>query len=88
MSYDIDNITFRYKLIIFRNETLKDFENELLPLKWIEEKTYKVPAEIAKNYGIKFIFFGAIYPYSISDSLRIARKIGFKDLDDFNEWSR
>jgi len=31
---------------------------------------------------------GAIYPYSITDSLELARSVGFKDLDDFNEWNR
>jgi len=31
---------------------------------------------------------GAIYPYSITDSLEQARSIGFKDLDDFGEWKR
>jgi hypothetical protein len=31
---------------------------------------------------------GAIYPYSIKDSLQCAREIGFKDLDDFDEWKR
>jgi hypothetical protein len=36
----------------------------------------------------KYIFMGAIYPYSIQDSLEQARLIGFKDLDDFNEWNR
>lgn len=34
------------------------------------------------------IFMGAIYPYSITDSLQQAREIGFKDLNDFNEWPR
>lgn len=118
MRYDLDHITFRCKPITFRKETLKDFRNELHPLKWIEEKIYKIPVEIAKNYGIKLVFYGensafeygtsdkldifhpdstedcqiifmgAIYPYSIKDSLEVARKIGFKNLDDFNEWSR
>ena len=37
---------------------------------------------------VKYIFMGAIYPYSIHDSLNEARSIGFKDLDDFNEWNR
>lgn len=116
--YDLDLITFRCKPQTFKRETLKDFENELHPLKWIEEKIYKIPVEIAKAYGIKLVFFGensafeygtseelnifhpasdseteiifmgAIYPYSIMDSLRQAREIGFKDLDDFNEWKR
>lgn len=36
----------------------------------------------------KYIFMGAIYPYSISDSLAEAKSVGFKDLDDFNEWNR
>lgn len=118
MRYDLDHITFRCKPMTFRKETLKDFKNELHPLKWIEEKIYSVPVQIAKNYGIKVIFYGensayeygtsnkldifhpastadlkiifmgAIYPYSISDSLKEARSIGFKDLDDFNEWQR
>lgn len=117
-TYNCDHITFRCEPQTFKRETLKDFENELHPLKWIEEKIYSVPVEIAKNYGIKLVFFGensafeygtsreldifhpkytdnvkiiymgAIYPYSISDSLEQARAIGFKDLDDFNEWPR
>jgi len=116
--YDLDLITFRCSPQTFKRETLKDFENELHPLKWIEEKIYAVPVEIAKAYGIKLVFFGenssfeygtsteldifhpnsdgnvnivymgAIYPYSITDSLEQARSIGFKDLDDFNEWPR
>lgn len=34
------------------------------------------------------IFLGAIYPYSISDSLEIAKRVGFKDLTEFNDWYR
>jgi hypothetical protein len=126
--YNCDHITFRCQPQTFKAETLKDFENELHPLKWIEEKIYSVPVEIAKAYGIKLVFFGensafeygtsmeldifhpnaqpvgemagekpkcpvivfmgAIYPYSIADSLEQARSIGFKDLDDFGEWKR
>jgi len=40
------------------------------------------------NKKNKVIFMGAIYPYSITDSLKEARSIGFKNLDDFNEWKR
>ena len=36
----------------------------------------------------KLIFMGAIYPYSNWDSYEVARKIGFKDLEDFHEWYR
>lgn len=118
MRYDLDHITFRCKPQTFKTETLKDFVNELHPLKWIENKIYETPVNIAKKFGIKLVFFGensafeygtstelnvfhpnsddqtkiifmgAIYPYSISDSLARAREIGFKDLDDFNEWPR
>lgn len=37
---------------------------------------------------LKLIFLGAIYPYSIEDALEQARMVGFKDLDDMNEWNR
>jgi diphthamide synthase (EF-2-diphthine--ammonia ligase) len=116
--YDLDHIYFRSKPKTFRKETLKDFENELHPLKWIEKRIYSIPIDVAKKYGIKLVFFGensafeygsseklnifhpatdketkiifmgAIYPYSITDSLELARSVGFKDLDDFNEWNR
>ena len=123
--FNFDHITFRCEPKTFKAETLKDFVNELHPLKWIEEKIYKVPVEIAKAYGIKLVFFGensafeygtsteleikkrtgevfedgrcydveiiymgAIWPYSITDSLQQAREIGFIDLDDTGEWDR
>ena len=37
---------------------------------------------------LKVILLGAIYPYSIKDSLKQAKMVGFKDLDDMNEWNR
>lgn len=36
----------------------------------------------------KLIYLGAIWPYSISDSLECAREAGFVDLDYYNEWQR
>ena len=116
--FDLDHIMFRCQPQTFCRHTLADFENELHPLKWIEERIYKTPIEVARNYGIKTVFFGenssfeygsseeldifhplsdeqtrviyfgAIYPYSISDSYQQAKKFGFKDLDDFGEWPR
>jgi hypothetical protein len=73
MTYDLDHITFRCKPITFRNETFKDFENELHPLKWIEEKIYSVPVQIAKNYGITLVFFGenSAFEYGSSEELAI-----------------
>lgn len=36
----------------------------------------------------KVIFMGSIYPYSSIDSLEVAKRIGFKTLDDFDDWQR
>ena len=36
----------------------------------------------------KIIFFGAIWPYSNTDSLEVAKTIGFKTLSDFDDWQR
>ena len=71
--YNCDHITFRCEPGTFRRETLKDFANELHPLKWIEEKIYSVPVEIAKAYGIKLVFFGenSAFEYGTSHELDI-----------------
>lgn len=37
---------------------------------------------------VKLIFMGSIYPYSTFDSLKIARKCGFINLNYYNEWGR
>lgn len=42
----------------------------------------------ASNDDFKVIFFGSIWPYSNLDSLEVAKKIGFKTLDDFDDWQR
>lgn len=116
--YNCDLITYRCKPKDFIENTRKDFFETLHPLKWIEERIYKIPVEVAKAYGIKLVFYGensafeygtsetldifhpssdaetsvifmgAIYPYSIRDSLAQARSIGFHDLNDTGEWYR
>ncbi|MEG0750996.1 MAG: hypothetical protein RR998_04545 [Oscillospiraceae bacterium] len=116
--FNADHITVRLNPDAFLKNTLHDFEESLHPLKWLEDKLYRKPIEIAKSLGINIIFFGenssydygsseeleifhsltdesckvifmgAIYPYSIEDSLNIAKKVGFVDLDYFNEWQR
>lgn len=116
--FNLDHLLFRCNPKTFKEETKKDFENALFPLKWIERRLYEIPFNVAKNYGIKLVFFGensdfdygmsteleifhplstdetqiiymgAIYPYSTVDSLDVARKCGFKDLDYYNEWQR
>lgn len=36
----------------------------------------------------KVIFMGAIYPYSNTDSWEVSKEIGFKTLEDFDDWQR
>lgn len=42
----------------------------------------------ASTEEIKVIFFGSIWPYSNTDSLEVAKRIGFKTLSDFDDWQR
>jgi hypothetical protein len=42
----------------------------------------------ASDDKTKLIFLGAIYPYSNYDSYEVAKKIGWKNLSDFDEWYR
>jgi tRNA(Ile)-lysidine synthase TilS/MesJ len=74
--FNFDHITFRCEPKTFKAETYKDFVDELHPLKWIEEKIYKVPVEIAKAYGIKLVFFGenSAFEYGTSDKLDAIKK--------------
>lgn len=56
--FNLDHIVWRCEPNTFRAETLKDFVEELHPLKWIEERLYGAPIMLAKALGIKAIFFG------------------------------
>lgn len=42
----------------------------------------------ATDDNLEVIFMGSIWPYSNTDSLEVAKKIGFKTLDDFDDWQR
>ena len=42
----------------------------------------------ASNERTKVVFMGAIWPYSTQDSLEQARQMGFKSLDEFDDWQR
>ncbi len=80
--YDLDNlvkqfhldlITYRYSPKEFKKHTKKDFLEELHPLKWLEEKLYITPIEIAKAFNIKLVFMGenSAYEYGTSEELDI-----------------
>jgi hypothetical protein len=119
--FDVDQIYYRYKPKTAKKEIIRDFEKHLNPLIEVDDRMvggHGYPANFARNFGIKLVFYGenaafeygnqeelnilhpdsdeqvsiiflgAIYPYSITDSLKEARSVGFKDLDDFNEWNR
>lgn len=40
------------------------------------------------NDQVKVIFMGSVWPYSNTDSLNEARGMGFKTLEDFDDWQR
>ncbi len=69
--FNCDHIIWRCQPQEFKRNTLKDFVDELHPLKWIEEKIYKIPVFIAKSMGIKAVFFGenSDFEYGSSDVL-------------------
>lgn len=66
--FNLDHITFRHEPMTFRNETLKDFETELHPLKWIEQKIYETPVKIAEAFGIPYVFYGENSAYEYGSS--------------------
>lgn len=72
-TYNLDLMTFRCQPKTFAEETKKDFIEELHPLKWIEKRIYDIPLEIARNYGIRLVFFGenSAYEYGESSEAKI-----------------
>lgn len=81
--FNLDHIVWRCEPETFRKETLKDFEETLHPLKWIEEKIYSVPVDIAKKFGIKDVFFGenSAFQYGTSDSLDYRHPASTEDVE-------
>lgn len=69
--FDLDHIIFRHAPQTFKKHTLADFENELHPLKWIEEKIYATPINIAKKFNIPLVFFGENSSYEYGSNLNL-----------------
>lgn len=69
--FNLDHIVFRHTPKTFKSNTLHDFETDLHPLKWIEDKIYSTPIRIAKLYKIPLVFFGenSSYEYGTSNKL-------------------
>ena len=65
------------------------FYGECAPFEYGDEGVDELPIfHPATTDKLKVIFMGAIYPYSIMDSLNEAKSVGFKDLDEMHEWDR
>lgn len=71
--FDVDHIVFRHAPGEFKHNTWEDFKRELHPLKWIEEKIYKTPIQIARAMGIPTVFFGenSGYEYGCDTELSV-----------------
>jgi diphthamide synthase (EF-2-diphthine--ammonia ligase) len=89
--HNLSNIIekFNCDLITFRinpdelSETIKvGLIEQLHPLKWLEEQIYQIPLDIAKNYGIKLVFYGenAEFEYGSSEELEIFHHATNEDL--------
>ncbi|MCU7694599.1 hypothetical protein ACFSPU_08050 [Haoranjiania flava] len=80
--YNCDLITFRInpeELAASMRHGLTEYLN---PLKWLEEQIYQVPLDIAKNYGIKLVFYGENpeYEYGSNEELEIFHHASTDDL--------
>jgi hypothetical protein len=71
--FDLDHLIFRHSPRTFVQNTLRDFREQLHPLKWIEEKIYATPIQVAKRFGIPLVFFGenSEYEYGSSNELNL-----------------
>lgn len=116
--YNCDLLTYRINPHELAEHMVRELTEYLHPLKWLEEQIYQIPLEVARNYGIKLVFYGenaefeygsaesldifhpasddqlkviymgAIYPYAAQEWYKMAKEVGFLDLNFFNEWQR
>lgn len=71
--YNCDLITFKINPETLRKTMVEGLVESLHPLKWLEEQIYQIPLTIAKNFGIKLVFYGenAEFEYGSSQDLEI-----------------
>lgn len=71
--WNCDLIQFRINPKELANSMKEGLEKYLNPLKWLEEEIYHIPLDIARQYGIKLVFYGenAEYEYGSSKELEI-----------------
>lgn len=75
--FHLDHLLVRFSPKDFKENTLRDFEKELHPLKWIEGKIYETPIRIAKKFKIPLVFFGenSAYEYGTSNDLQLTHPL-------------
>ena len=80
--FNCDLITFRFNPKEAARIMREDFEKYCFPLKTLEEDIYQVPLDIARNYGIKLVFYGenAEYEYGGNEELEIFHPASTDDL--------
>lgn len=71
--FNVDLITFRINPKELAESMIQGLTEQLHPLMWLEEQIYQIPLEIARNYGIKLVFYGenAEFEYGSSETLEI-----------------
>lgn len=71
--FGVDHILFRFNPDDFFEHTLHDFETNLHPLKWFEEKIYSQTFEIAKQFEISTLFLGedGSFEYGLSEDINL-----------------
>lgn len=71
--YNCDLISFRTSLNEQINLMLNDFENELNPVKSVEQKIKTIPVQLAEEFGIKLVFYGedTDFEFGISSEMKI-----------------
>ncbi len=87
--FNLDHLSFRCSPTTFKEQTLKDFENELHPLKWIEERIYTIPVKIAKSFKIPLVFYGenSSYEYGTNNSLDLRHPLSDDKTDVYYFYS-
>jgi hypothetical protein len=99
--FNLDHLVFRHAPQLFIENTRRDFENELHPLKWIEQKIYETPIEVARRYDIPLVFFGesSDYEYGVTNELNLLHPasddrtqvyffFAFKPYNETQNWQR
>lgn len=81
VKFKCDLITFRICPEELKEHIIEDFTKYLNPLKWIEQRIYQIPLEVAKMYNIKLVFYGENpeFEYGSNETLEIFHEASTED---------